>query len=733
MTFQERYQYNPRTDLLGKGGFARVYKAKDTLLNRTVALKFFIDQSDNKHTLIQEISKAIHLDHPNLCRYYDAAVIEGVNIHGEAETTEVGVMEYLDGGDLKKFLSHSPTYLNKLLLDVLHGLSFLHRKGIIHRDLKTQNILIKNTEDGPVARITDFGISKAVNSEHSSSSVLMGTIEYMAPEQFNPDKYGIGGKIGTNVDLWSFGVMVYELLTGTTLFGGRSGGTSAEQVMSNILNDAMLQEKLRNLPAPYQQLLQSCLVKDARQRAQDADTLIALLAGNATTTMAATSPVPTRPAGETSPAPMPPAGATAPAPPPGTETIAIPKVRETQTIRIDRPESPAAPGRPARGRSKKPLLWAGLLFVVVLAGVASWWLTQKHAHGALHLTFDKTTRKWGYADSAGKLIVPYKYTDAAEFSSGLARVSIGGINGDPRSKNGYIDSTGQEVIPLQYRIALDFHGRVAPVAKKLPSGMEWIFIDKSGKETIHFKNSGFSRPVFTGGLFRILDEGPPGGSVSRYIDTTGKVFSHTTDALYGSEETDDSVLVFVSNDKYGFIDNHDNVIVPASYDYAANFNEGLARVEKNNIWTFIDKNGKEAFPLNYEFIASFSDGLAAVCLNRKWGYIDPTGKLVIPLNYDYAHNFHYSLAFVQSNGRSGAIGKSGNELIPAKYEDFQTFSDNFILARLNGKWGLMDTSGNMVVPARYDLGDFNLVNGLIYVGHDFNHPDMILDKNGKPL
>lgn len=277
MDFKNRYKYNPKTDMLGKGGFAIVYKAEDTLLNRTVALKFFTHNDSNKNSLIQEISRAISLEHPNLCRYYDANMLESVNLHGELEKTEVGVMEYIDSGDLKSFLKHNITYFNKLLIDVLEGLSYLHNMGIIHRDLKPQNILIKSTVLGPIAKITDFGISKHINSGNTNASQLMGTIEYMAPEQFSPAKYGINGRISTNLDLWSFGLMVYELIMGETLFGGKGGHSSAEQIMSNILHDDIVEERSRKLPELYKRIIQLCVVKDANLRVQTATELIRLL------------------------------------------------------------------------------------------------------------------------------------------------------------------------------------------------------------------------------------------------------------------------------------------------------------------------------------------------------------------------------------------------------------------------------------------------------------------------
>jgi serine/threonine protein kinase/predicted negative regulator of RcsB-dependent stress response len=277
MDFRTRYKYNAKTDLLGRGGFATVYKAEDTLLNRTVALKFFTATTAHDNSLIKEISRAIALDHPNLCRYFDAALLETVNLHGETDSIEVGVMEYIDAGDLKHYFNQHREHLAGLLIDVLTGLVYLHKNGIIHRDLKPQNILIKNSTFGSMAKITDFGISKHIGSLNTNSQ-LMGTVEYMAPEQFSPLKYGIDGRISTNLDLWSFGLMIYELIVGETLFGSRNGGqSSAEQVMSNILNGDIIEQKIKVLPEPYHTIAGLCLVKEASKRVQNAADLIPYL------------------------------------------------------------------------------------------------------------------------------------------------------------------------------------------------------------------------------------------------------------------------------------------------------------------------------------------------------------------------------------------------------------------------------------------------------------------------
>src|SRR5215213_9263550 len=108
MDFHTRYEFNPKTDLLSNGVFSKVYKATDTLLDRTVALKFFTSNTSEKYQVLNEIKKVIRFEHPNLCKYYDAAVLSTKNIVGEIEKFEVGIMEYLDAGDFTTYLKTNP-------------------------------------------------------------------------------------------------------------------------------------------------------------------------------------------------------------------------------------------------------------------------------------------------------------------------------------------------------------------------------------------------------------------------------------------------------------------------------------------------------------------------------------------------------------------------------------------------------------------------------------------------
>lgn len=279
MLLFNRYEYNPQTDLIGKGGFSRVYKAFDNKFKRFLALKIYkTSEFSERYGPIAEIHRVIELDHPNITRYMDIDEIEKENSFGQQETIQVCVMELLEGGNLAKFYNiHKDLYVfKKLIIDVLYGLSYLHKNGIIHRDIKPANILIKNTVDGPIAKITDFGISKRSDaSTDSSISALIVSIPYMAPEQLNAQKYGIEEKIHYNIDLWSLGVAVFEIITGEILFKN-TDQDSSEQIMANIIATE-IPEKIKLLPKPFNDFVSQCVIKDAKYRIKTAEDLLPFL------------------------------------------------------------------------------------------------------------------------------------------------------------------------------------------------------------------------------------------------------------------------------------------------------------------------------------------------------------------------------------------------------------------------------------------------------------------------
>lgn len=278
ITVHKTYRFDPATDLIGKGGFGSVYRATDTNLNMQVAIKKYSGNLPVKYSLFEEIKRVISLSHPNLVRYYDAFELSETSSFGEK--IQVGVLEYVSGGDLGKLLRQAPQpELNKeLVIGIMSGLQYLHSQGIIHRDLKPENILLQPNNDASTLtpKIADFGISKVLSDSSSgNSSLVIGSIEYMAPEQFNLSRYGHNGRLQTNLDLWSLGVLVYEMFVGKAPFGKTQDGIARDEIMRNILEKPL--DQIHTIPAPFDQIVQRCLVRSAGQRAQSVDELFELL------------------------------------------------------------------------------------------------------------------------------------------------------------------------------------------------------------------------------------------------------------------------------------------------------------------------------------------------------------------------------------------------------------------------------------------------------------------------
>jgi len=284
MLLFNRYDYNPHTDLIGKGAGSKVYKVLDKKLNRWLALKMYkATEETDRYSSVLEIEKVTALKHPNICAYLDIDSIEKEDSFGETEIIQVCVMEIAEGGNIDRYFEAHPDFgiLRKLLIDVLHGLQYLHEKGTIHRDIKPANILVINTSDGPVAVISDFGIIRQPDVfNHSTSSGLVVSVPYMAPEQLNAQKYGINAKIGPNVDLWALGIAVYEIITGDILFKLHERD-SAEQIMNNIVSGE-LPSKVNQLPQPFREFVRQCLVKDAAKRPGSPEELLVFLEADKT-------------------------------------------------------------------------------------------------------------------------------------------------------------------------------------------------------------------------------------------------------------------------------------------------------------------------------------------------------------------------------------------------------------------------------------------------------------------
>ena len=274
--FIERYHYDATRDLLGKGGFGRVYRAYDREEHEYVAIKMqSVDPDHPELRLRNEFEKVQQCRHRYIARYKECYTFSSID--GEKD---VAIMKYYKDGSLDALIKSKKLDLEArfvMLRQILEGIAFLHSHGIIHRDLKPQNILIAEYDGTYEPLITDFGISKQLADGESSAvsnSILGGTYSYASPEQLKETT------IRKNTDLWSFGIIAYQMLTGALPFNcGTFSPTSQEgrQEQFRQMTSGVLPEALNNIPEPWQTLIRECLVVDNTQRIGHVEDCMAIL------------------------------------------------------------------------------------------------------------------------------------------------------------------------------------------------------------------------------------------------------------------------------------------------------------------------------------------------------------------------------------------------------------------------------------------------------------------------
>ena len=258
---------------LGAGGMGEVYRAHDSRLDRTVAIKIlptsFAADQDRLQRFAQEARAAAALNHPNILSIFDI---------GEDHGTTYVVSELLEGETLRARLQKAPIPLRKAInyaLQIAHGLAAAHGKGIVHRDLKPENLFLTNDDR---LKILDFGLAKMMRHPGAGETgdamtvqvateagMVMGTVGYMSPEQVR------GKPAVPESDIFAFGAILYEMVSGKRAFHRES----AADTMSAILHEEPpeLTETARNVPSGLERIVRHCLEKNPAQRFHSAGDL----------------------------------------------------------------------------------------------------------------------------------------------------------------------------------------------------------------------------------------------------------------------------------------------------------------------------------------------------------------------------------------------------------------------------------------------------------------------------
>ena len=252
------------TEKLGEGGMGVVYKAQDTKLDRPVALKFLaphlLRDEEGRKRFEREAKSAARLDHPNICTVHEIDEVDGRTFI---------VMAFLEGHPLSERITEGPLKLPEALsaaIQMAEGLEAAHAKGITHRDIKPDNVMLMAGSRGLV-KLMDFGLAQlAGSSKFTREGTTLGTVNYMSPEQ------GEGAETDPRTDIWSLGVVLYEMVAGQKPFRGEFD----QAIIFSIMNEPAepLTAVRTGVPKELERIVNKCLAKKAAERYQGVTELL---------------------------------------------------------------------------------------------------------------------------------------------------------------------------------------------------------------------------------------------------------------------------------------------------------------------------------------------------------------------------------------------------------------------------------------------------------------------------
>ncbi|MGV3556522.1 protein kinase domain-containing protein [Larkinella arboricola] len=279
--FKRRYPIRPNDPgaSLGSGSYGRVIKVEDQLETEWVAIKISEFKGNDSKSLKAEVELARRVPRQANIARYDACY----RLETDTSISDFAIMKYYPDGNLADLLQRetlTPAQRYDITKGILLGLQHLHRHRIVHRDFKPANILISRDNAGRfIPKIADFGLSKLVSDDELDASDFdlsdgRGTPSYKAPEQIE------GSKVSFNLDLWAFGIILYEMLTGEKPFRSKSRNASEQSIRREIEKKIVTVElppRLAEINEPYQTMIRRCLVRDIHARVRREEELLDLL------------------------------------------------------------------------------------------------------------------------------------------------------------------------------------------------------------------------------------------------------------------------------------------------------------------------------------------------------------------------------------------------------------------------------------------------------------------------